>query len=61
MADATPKFPSYTLKPAAQARAEKAQAAFRQAFADLAPPSLFDTEPRAIDVALNTLAGDVSS
>ena len=60
MADETPKFPGYVLNPAAQARAEKAQAAFRDAFANLAPPSMFDTEPQAIETALNKLAGDVS-
>ena len=60
MADETPKFPGYALNPAAQARAEKAQVAFRDAFANLAPPSMFDTEPQAIETALNKLAGDVS-
>ena len=61
MANEPPKFPGYTLDPAAQARAEKAQAVFREAFADLAPPSLFDTEPQAIEVALNKLAEHVSA
>ncbi len=60
MADETPKFPGYALDTAAQARAEKAQAVFREAFANLAPPSLFDTEPQAIETALNKLAGDVA-
>lgn len=60
MADETPEFPGYILDQAAQARADKAHAAFRQAFANLAPPSLFDTEPQALETCLNRLARDVS-
>ena len=65
MADAAPElpgpeFPGYTLDPAADERAKKAQAAFRQSFADLAPDTMFDTEPQGIETALNRLAGGAS-
>lgn len=60
MADDAPKFPGYALDTAALARAEKAQDVFRSAFADLAPSSLFDTEPQALEKTLNRRAGDAS-